>query len=155
MLKFDSKFSKFLLIGLILSEVFLVRFIWKQTEPVTVRAALSKEGQHYVLRWVNTDQTVEVKIFSSPIQAVVFAKEQLNLKPGVNPNFNDSIENIWTRKEMGKEIVFWKTMNLDMVHRLTFLDEHHARAFVSAFKQGAYSPSPIGHAIHFVKASAQ
>ena len=155
MLKFDSKISKLLLTAFIIGEVLFVRFIWKQTEPVSLRAALSKEGQRYVLRWVNTDLTVEVKVFPSPIQAVSFARERLNLQPGVNPDYNDALENIWTRKEMGKEVVFWKTMNLNMVHRLTFQDENHAKTFISAFKKGAYSPSPIGHAIHFVKASAQ
>ena len=155
MFKFESKISKLFLIGFIIGEVFFLRFIWKQTEPVSLRAALSKEGQRYVLRWVNTDLTSEVKVFSSPIQSVAFAREQLNLKPGVNPEYNDSLENLWSRKEMGKEVVFWKTMNLNMVHRLTFQDENHARTFISAFKKGAYSPSPIGHSIHFVQAGAQ
>lgn len=151
----DKKISKFLLITFLLLEVVVLGFIWKQTEPVTVRGALSKEGQRYVFRWVSTDQTVGIKIFSSPLQAVAFAREQLNLEPGINPNFQDSLENIWARKEMGKEVVFWKTFNLNMVHRLTFHDENHAKTFISAFKKGAYSPSPIGHAIYFVRASAQ
>ncbi|MFM8270646.1 MAG: hypothetical protein ACKN9V_10705 [Pseudomonadota bacterium] len=154
-MKLNSKIAKLFLLAFIIGEGFVLGLIWKQTEPITMKAALSKEGAHYILRWVNTDQTITVKIFKSPIEAIAFAKDQLNLSPGANPNLSDSLENIWTRKEIGKEVIFWKTMNFNRVHRLTFDNENHARSFIQAFKQGAYSPSPIGHAIYFIRASAQ
>lgn len=154
MKSFKPLFTKVFLFGFIFLEVCFVRYIWKETEPTTQKGALAKVGENYVLRWVNTDQSTEVKVFSSPLQAIGFARDHLNLKPGVNPASNDLLENIWTRKNMSKHIVFWKTINLNMVHRLTFNDEHHANVFVSAFKRGSYSPSPVGHAIYFVKASA-
>lgn len=139
---------RLVLLVLVIGEAVLIGSIWKATEPVTVRGALSKHGPHYVLRWENSDKTSETKIFSSPIEAIEFAKAYLSLAPGNNPRFEDSLENLWVRKEMGRKLVYWKTLNYTGVHRLTFDNESHAKFFESSFKAGAYSPSPIGHAIY-------
>ncbi|NBT59360.1 hypothetical protein EBT16_11315 [bacterium] len=154
MFRSDSIYTKFLLVGFIIAEIFLVRFVWKKSEPFTVRASLAKEGQHYILRWVNSDKTVDIKIFESPVVALHFAREHLSMEPGTNPAFNDLLETVWARKEMSKHVVFWKTVNFNMVHRLTFDNESYAKVFISAFRKGAYSPSPLGHSINFIKASA-
>jgi len=150
----SSRLTRWLLLLLTIGEIALIGHVWKATEPESVRAALSKEGSRYILRWVNTDQSVDIKVFSSPIEALDFAKSELSLLPGSNPNFNDSLENVWVREEMGRRMIFWKTWGLDMVHRLTFQDETHAAVFENAFKKGAYSPSPIGHAIYLVKVAS-
>ncbi len=124
-------------------------------EAKTLRGALSKSGSHYVLRWENSDQTVGIKIFESPLSAMDFAENNLKLRPGPNSKFSDTLENLWVRREMGKQVVFWKTFGYDKVHRMTFTNESHASFFESSFKGGAYSPSPIGHAVYLVKATVQ
>lgn len=140
--------GKLLLIILTVGEIALVGYLWKMTAPLATRGALSKNGNTYVLRWENSDRTSEVKMFSSPGEAIEFAKVNLNLEPGTNPRFDDSLETLWVREEMGKKQVFWKTWQLTMVHRLTFENKNHARVFETLFRKGAYSPSPIGHAIY-------
>ena len=143
---------KLSLLFLTIAEAGLVAYVWKMTEPVATRGALSKHGDVYIVRWENSDQTSEVKTFRSPEQAIEFAKVHLGLEPGANPRFNDSLENLWVREDMGKKMVFWKTLNLEMVHRLTFDNKHHAKTFESNFRKGAYSPSPIGHSIYLKSA---
>ncbi|NBX81942.1 hypothetical protein EBQ90_02505 [bacterium] len=150
----SSRLTRWLLLMLTIGEIGLIGFVWKSTEPESLRAALSKEGTRYILRWENTDHSVEFKTFSSPIEALEFAQQELSLRPGVNPKFNDSLENLWVRNDMGRRMIFWKTWGFDMVHRLTFKDEAHAAVFENAFKKGAYSPSPIGHAIYLVKVAS-
>lgn len=144
-------FTKLLsLIGLISAQVWLGAYLWDQWEPKTLKGALAKEGSAYVLRWLNDDKTVGVKSFSSPLLAMVFAQKELLLVPGENPRLTDSLEHVWLRKEMGKQVMLWKTLAGQQVHRLTFQNEQHANLFVASFKQGAYSPSPLGHAIYLV-----
>jgi hypothetical protein len=140
---------KLLVLGVLIgAEVYLGLFVLNETESKTLKGALSKEGSQYILRWVNDDKVVQLKNFKSPLLAMAFAQSELGLVPGENPSFIGGLEHVWLRKEMGKQVMLWKTTTMDQVHRLTFYNEQHARLFLSAFKQGAYSPSPLGHAIH-------
>lgn len=140
------------LMVLTLAEVAGISFFWKLSEPVSLRGSLIKDGARYILRWENSDKTIEAKEFGSPQEAVTFAKNELQLEVGANPNFSDLIENVWVRNEMGKKIVFWKTTGLPFVNRLTFTNLAHADLFEAAFRKGAYSTSPVGHSISLVQA---
>jgi len=156
MKKLENKRKKILILSAIKLLSFIGLFILGfSQEAKTLRGALSKNGNHYVLRWENSDQSVGIKTFESPLSAIDFAETNLKLRPGSNSKFYDSLENLWVRREMGKQVVFWKTFGFDKVHRMTFTNESHARFFESSFRGGAYSPSPIGHAVYLVKASVQ
>jgi len=136
------------LLALISLEAYWATSLLKSSENRALKGALSKEGKQYVVRWLNEDKTVGFRNFESPLFAMAFAQGELGLIPGKNPVFDDQLEHVWLRKEMGKQVMLWKTARWDQVHRLTFQNEQHARLFLAAFKQGAYSPSPLGHAIH-------
>ncbi len=147
-----KKLIQIALVLLTLIEVAGISVFWKLTEPVSMKGALIKDGARYILRWENSDKTADAKEFASPQEAVDFARNELQLEVGANPNFSDSIENVWVRNEMGKKIVFWKTVGLPFVNRLTFTNLAHADLFESSFRKGAYSTSPVGHSISFIQA---
>jgi len=130
----------------------LLFFLGVSEDLKTVKGALSKSGAVYVLRWENSNHTAGLKVFESPQGAIEFAKHALNLHPGTNANFKDSLETIWVRREMGKQVMLWKTFGYEKVHRMTFSNDSHATLFETSFRGGAYSPSPIGHAIYLVQA---
>jgi len=140
----------FVLVALISVELFVGLKLISESKTKALKGALAKEGPKYVLRWLNDDKTVETKIFKSPLMAMAFAQSELQLVPGQNPLLENRVEHVWLRKEMGKQVMLWKTVNWASVNRLTFQNEQHANLFVSAFKQGAYSPSPLGHAIYLI-----
>ncbi|NDD05147.1 MAG: hypothetical protein EB078_09580, partial [Proteobacteria bacterium] len=133
-------------------EVVGIFALLKQAKPAALRGALIKNGSEYVLRWENSDKTVEAKSFVSPIVAINYAKHVLNLQPGSNPEYKDAVENVWVRKEMGKAVLLWKTAGLPWVNRLTFSEDSHIQVFEHGFKNGAYSTSPIGHSLSLIQA---
>lgn len=147
-------FLKLVALGaLIGAEVYVGFLFLKEPDTRALRGALSKEGPRYVLRWVNDDKSIGLKHFKSPLVATAFAQSKLGLIPGSNPSFQLGLEHVWLRKEMGKQVMLWKSAGFSQVHRLTFYNEQHAHLFMAAFKQGAYSPSPLGHAIHLKPSS--
>lgn len=62
-----------------------------------------------------------------------------------------SVENVWFERERGRTVLFWKMSSTSIVNRLTFEDRADADFFREAFLSGAYSPSPHGHSIYFVR----
>ena len=128
-------------------EIVLVGILWSKTTPSPNHGFIIKSGNSYVLLWRNQDNTFEGKKYGQLRDALSFAGQNLKLKAAHNPEFPGIIERVWEREDIGKHLVFWKTTELNILHRLTFQNISEARVFADAFKHGAYTTSPYGHAI--------
>jgi hypothetical protein len=138
------------LIGLfviIVVEIFLGTFLWSNTKHQATSGYIVKNGNSYVLLWKNKDNTLEEKKYAFLHEALQFAQKDLGLQMGSNPNFTGNVEGVWEREDIGKHMVFWKTSDINILHRLTFRRATEAKYFADAFKRGAYSTSPLGHSI--------
>lgn len=141
------KVPRFIVVLLLVGEIFLGIGFWNRTAPVATKGYVIKNGPEYLLIWNDSDGTQG--IFRSAELGAVFeyASGKLKLQRTANPNPNDEVESIWLRKEMGRNILFWKTSRFPHINRLTFSGSDEAEAFQAAFKKGAYTPSPYGHSI--------
>lgn len=114
------------------------------------RGYLIKLGQTYVLGW-REDTGVSHQVSYDNLRAALnFARDELKLLPGRNPMLVDELEHLWTRTGAEGEILYFKTTQNTFLNRMTFASVDDARTFQRIFKQGAYSPSPLGHAINLV-----
>jgi hypothetical protein len=125
-------------------------FLMRPAASDAQRGFLVKIGQSYILGWKNLDGEVESANYDDLATAVKFAREKLALLPGKNNLSDDSVEHLWMRSGVEGHVLYWKTLNLPALHRMTFASLDEARFFERVFKMGAYSPSPLGHSVNFV-----
>lgn len=132
---------------ILIIEAGLAWFVWTHSKPSARLGYIVKNGNSYILFWRDENLAPVVKNYAYLHEALNFAEEELNLRMGVNPQFDGSVEGVWERQDVGKHLIFWKTSELNVLHRLTFRRVTEAKLFARAFKSGAYSPSPYGHSI--------
>ena len=61
------------------------------------------------------------------------------------------VDRVWSERDGKKTVLYWKMSSTALVNRLTFDQRADADFFREAFLSGAYSPSPHGHSIFFVR----
>ena len=130
-----------------LGEIFLALWVYQQTEPIATRGYLIKNGLEYLLIWNVSDGTERVVRGPELAPLVRLAADKLKLVMSANPNPRDTLESVWLRQDIGRYKLFWKTLQLPYLNRLTFRGIDEAKAFEAAFRRGSYSPSPYGHSI--------
>ena len=130
------------------------RFAWTHSEPKPQHGFLIKHGNQYVVAWKPGEFPVEMATHESLADAVRFARNELKLHSGYNPRTSLNVEHAWLRSDNGQFRLYWKSWEFPNLNRLTFQNERDALYFYNAFRSGAYTGSPIGHAIALVPVQA-
>ena len=106
-----------------------------------------KQGKHYLVYW-KTDAREQFTLEASDLRtAIQFAREELNLECAKDRLATYPLEFNWLKPSLGGITFYWKTTNFDFYNRLTFTSQDEAELFQTLVKDGAYSPSPIGHSL--------
>lgn len=130
-----------------LLESLLFVAIWKKSAPRAVLGFLSKSGPQYVLYWKDEENQTQLATYPDLTSAIHSVESDLGLAVAANPVANHEVENVWLNDRFGSYVLFWKRAYVGWINRITFQDKREALFFADAFKRGAYSPSPQGHAI--------
>jgi len=129
-------------------EITLGSALWFIFRPKPVLGFLIKYGNEYLIAWKAVrDPDFNTRTYSKLSDAVAFANSELNLRISPVPMGKHEVENVWMEDRFGTYQVFWKTVDLDLLHRLTFNRRADAVFFANAFRRGDYTPSPFGHSI--------
>ena len=113
-------------------------------------AYLVKSVKGYSLVYVDGDGQIVSEPFSSLHRAFQAASNR-RLEVTAGGKLHHKVEKVWSETEKGRTVLFWKMSSSRLVNRLTFDDRADADFFREAFLSGAYSPSPHGHSIYFVR----
>jgi hypothetical protein len=143
------KLFKWQILGLLLVEA-LVIVGWRVYDPFREKAQLGyivKNGQRYLVLWKTASREQQIDEFQDLKDAIRFAKSELELDCAEDRLGFYPIEYSWLKPNMGGFTFYWKVLNYPFFNRLTFKMEAEAKLFQSLVQKGAYSPSPIGHAI--------
>lgn len=139
-----------IIIALLFFDLFLVGYVKLESKIVAQKAFLAKHGEKFVVAYKDRDENVGVLAFDSLEEALRNLKElRLEMTPSL-ASFNFPMEHAWLRKDIGKTVLYWKFSGREDLNKITFQSEKDAEFFASAFKQGAYSPSPLGHSLYFL-----
>lgn len=113
-------------------------------------AFLVKSVKGYSLVYVDKQGEIIGESFSTLHHAFQAASNR-RLEVTAGGKLHHKVEKVWSESEKGKTVLFWKMSSSRLVNRLTFEDRADADFFREAFLSGAYSPSPHGHSIFFVR----
>ena len=143
--------DKWLAVSLIVAiEVIFGAVVWMRTKPIVQDGFIVKVGRQYIVMWKDMNQTPGVKVTASLDEAVSYAGKELQLKVGQNGMSPHPLEHLWMKSGLGEYTLYWKTFKVPFLNQLTFNSESEAKYYEKTFKEGGYSPSPIGHAITLV-----
>jgi len=143
------KLFKWQILGLLFVEA-LVIVSWNVCDPFREKAQLGyivKNGKKYFVLWTTTSQEQQIGEFQELNDAIRFAQRELDLECSHDRLGMYPIEYSWLKPNMGGITFYWKMVNYPFFNRLTFKSESEAKLFQELVQKGAYSPSPIGHAI--------
>lgn len=138
-----------LLALLVVGEIALFSYVWGQTKTRASVGFLVKNGTAYILGWRETGN-LEEKSYPNLAAALAAAGGELGLKFRRGGQEGTELENIWLDERPHGFIVFWKFEGSSFLNQMTFASRPDALYFAQAFRKGAYTPSPFGHAILFV-----
>ena len=137
--------------AVVVVELLLAALVWNHAKPQNVVVGfLVKNGSRYVIAWKDEYAGYNSRSYGTLKDALHFLNDDLKLSRGRNPIANDELEFVQLQDRFGAFVLIWKTINISILNRLTFQSEADARYFVSAFKQGGYTPSPFGHSVLFM-----
>lgn len=128
-------------------EVSVGIYFWDHTKPSTLNGYLIKNGDAYVVLWKNDWNEDLLSSHASISDALRFAEKDLGLHISQTAEGNPALEHMWLRSDIGKTVLYWKTLEVEFLNRLTFKKESDALLFERIFRSGGYTPSPYGHAI--------
>lgn len=144
--KIKKNYGKLLvLLALLIIEGVLFATVSFQTKERVSRAFLIKNGNSYVIAWLNEKNENSEVVLPSLDAAIKYAKTELSLFPATT--FQVELEHFWVQDRQGSYVLYWKTSQYNLLHHLTFNTLSDAKYFYEAFKTGAYSPSPYGHSL--------
>jgi len=156
--KFSLRSGKdrwFLLLVILGFQAFVGAYLWQSTQlPQVTLGFLSERQGHFVLAWKEGNTEMQTLEYPTLEGALAFASDHLRLTFGHNFHPGSSPENVWIQDRFGNPVVFWKTEASEKLFQMTFQSKTDAVYFARAFRQGAYTPSLIGHAIYLVPTSA-
>jgi hypothetical protein len=135
-----------LLLTLLLIEAVAGYSLWRSQTPTNRFGYVIKNGDLYIVLWRTTQDEIRTSEYTTLTEALKFARKNLRLNVAGGPN-SKVLEHLWVRNDVGRSILYWKTLDEGYVNRLTFKKESEALLFRQAFLEGAYSTSPIGHSI--------
>lgn len=139
-----------MLLALLFVEVVTIRVLWSPLpeKRIAHRAFLTKQNDQYILAWRNGVGTVELVQMESLPEILRRANElQLSVAKNIDPG--SSVESAWVSDRRGSYVLLWKTEN-DPLYQMSFYRESDAQFFASAFRQGAYTRSILGHSVLMV-----
>ena len=138
----------FLLLTILGIQIFVGAYLWQTTQtPRALMGFLSERKGHFILAWKEELSDLQVREYATLSGALSFASEQLSLKAGHTPRADLTPESVWINERFGNPVVFWKTDASPRLFQMTFQAKKDADFFAKAFREGSYTPSPIGHAI--------
>lgn len=143
----SRKVKLLLVLVLVVFEAGVFLYAAKHPEVKALRGYLIKSGASYHVAWRDQDLRLDSRSYPSLREALDFANNELKLSDGRNPTWDDSLEYLDVRERSGTYVVLWKTFKLQYLYQMTFFRRSEAQYFLSAFRRGHYSPSPMGHAI--------
>lgn len=138
-----------LLLCLLGTEVLLLTG-WRRWEPRAEVGYLVKLGSRYLVAYRDQNRAMRVSEHASLESALAYSEQSLGLLRGVSATSLDDLEFTWTSKRASGFVVYWKLAYFEPLNRLTFPTERDAQYFYDAFRNGAYSRSPFGHAVLLV-----
>jgi len=144
-----------LLSVLFISELLLGAILWKRSQESIHFGFLIKNGNEYVIAWQRGEDFIKTQSCSSLGGALAFARDDLKLSASINPFPHSEVENVWFEDRFGKYLVLWTTGDMGALHHLTFRRRSDAVFFARAFRNGDYSPSPLGHSVYLRPIRAQ
>lgn len=134
-----------ILAGLVVLEGILAVYI-RSPKPITL-GFLSRTGKEYKVVWREPGEGILERSFSELSRAIQFAKNTLNLRVGRNPKLDWELEYLDVQDRYGGYVLLWKTFEVNFLFQMTFQNQKDALYFAKAFREGSYSPSPVGHSI--------
>ena len=138
----------FLMIGVITVEGLIAFYLGFGRSAPATRGYLSKIGREYLVAWHDASvPNFQYATYGSLDEAILFLKGNLGLSTGHTVRPELELENVWVQDRYGSFVVFWKTEKIPFVNQISFPSEREAKFFADAFRKGAYTPSPYGHAI--------
>ncbi|NBX67917.1 MAG: hypothetical protein EBR01_03010 [Proteobacteria bacterium] len=146
--KYCLRRFKLPIITLLLVEALLVAW-WTSSKPVfnAVRGHLVKNGNQYVVFWINDEKQQAMIALDNLSSAVSFVRDELKLDFATNTLEHPVLESLWMKSNVESVSLFWKTTDSEFLNRLTFASYQDAEVFRDLFSRGAYSRSPIGHSL--------
>ncbi len=108
---------------------------------------LVKSGSEYLVLWRDENKEQKMITLSSLRSAISFASSELSLDVSGRGLSLYPLESLWLKNQTDTYALYWKLLDSNFVNRLTFTSKEEAEKFESLIKLGAYSPSPIGHAL--------
>ncbi|MSP19332.1 MAG: hypothetical protein EXR74_07150 [Bdellovibrionales bacterium] len=108
---------------------------------------LVKSGSEYLVLWLDENREQKMITSSSLASAISFASSELFLDVSGRGVSSYQLESLWLKNQTDSYALYWKLLDSNFVNRLTFTSKEEAEKFESLIKLGAYSPSPIGHAL--------
>ncbi|MFM8315287.1 MAG: hypothetical protein ACKOA8_13460 [Deltaproteobacteria bacterium] len=147
--KRDLRAFKFHILLLLLLEVLVISgwVVYKPLQEKIRGGFIVKNGKNYIVFWVTDERNQRMYNEPSLKKAIQFAQDELGLEMASDRLSAYPLEFQWLKNNVSDFTFYWKTMNTDFFNRLTFTSEEEAKLFQSMVLKGAYSPSPIGHAL--------
>lgn len=140
--------AKFLAVCfLVVFEVIVFLHATQTPHNRAMRGYLIKSGTSYHVAWRDQDLRLDLRTYPTLVEALNFANKELKLGNGPNPKWDDAVEFLDVRERAGTYVVLWKTFKYEFLNQMTFYRQADAQFFLSAFRRGHYSPSPMGHSI--------
>lgn len=134
-----------ILAGLVVLEGILAVYI-RSPERVPL-GFLSRSGKEYRVVWREPGEGIVERNFSALSGAIQFAEDTLNLRVGRNPKLDWELEYLDLQDRYGAYVLLWKMFEINFLFQMTFQNHKDALYFAKAFREGSYSPSPVGHSI--------
>ncbi len=136
----------------LVSAVFLVcllglAFLRSAIPYYPAEAYLVKKGISYAVIWYDPLTGVSMKGHESLKGALELAKKDLHVVPRQTLKEELQLEWIDLQHRSGKYILLWKVAGIEFLNQISFSSSLEAEIFKTAFEEGAYAPSPLGHAI--------
>ena len=109
---------------------------------------LVRRGAEYLIVWGDPLLGLSTRSASTLDEALRLAANDLKLVPRQGLNEKFSLE--WSRQEQRgtSYVLFWKVQGQFPLNQISFPSQLEASFFESAFRIGAYTPSPFGHAVY-------
>jgi len=125
----------------------------QKKQPNAAQAFLIKNEQSYYVLWISNRGDIESQQFESLTQARSFLKEDLRVRLSYRLEEISRLEYVSARHDAYASVLLWKTFDQDILQKMTFGKKDDCSFFEEAIARGAYSTSPMGHALSFAKIS--
>ena len=149
------KSKRIVVLSLVLiAEVILLGSLFHAYHQAPRYAFLFKDGSRFKIAHSNEGKIFSVTEYMSLSEALENAQELYFLTLGTNPNLPLELEHAWRQNRRSSDVVYWKLLRNRFLFQMTFPNSNDATLFLSAIRQGAYTPSPFGNALLLVPGSA-